>query len=712
MKLKSLAWICAALLSALACGQATSSTGSNSNWLAPCTSDAGCNSGLACLCGVCTERCSAANSCGNPDAVCAAVNGTQCGTAEPTADRLCLKGCTDNSECSSGRTCVDGACQRKAAIEPPPPSGPMQLAISASHICVARDGKVWCWGGNGSGESGQTPGNSAYDTPHEVAGVSGVVELAAGNGHTCARTEDGRVFCWGSNAAGQVGPLSAAPLTCYSVVLDRGTKVDEPCQPTPTEVPGLEGAVQLALAGNKSCARLNDGSVSCWGDTANEAEFLAALNDVRDLTVSGNGICAVHTNGAVSCSNAAREPSWKTEFDRGALSSWGNVLCTLKSGGRVDCWGDNDKGQLGIGFAFPSVTYPLFPAAVAKGATQLALGSNHACALLDDGTVQCWGDNDFGTVGINPEATALCPGGACQSPARLVDGLPKAIAIASGANTVCAVGEDASLWCWGATIGAMLNTGSPVRVAGPWQDDGAACVETYQQVTSAIVRARQGSDIGCRTDADCTEVPLEASCFHGCSSGPVSKVTALRIEAQLANVETGICAQPASAGCSAASPVCATPVGKLACFGGTCVRFDAEATGLNSVCEYAAVRQVNHADTVCVQPDLYVASTWPCTGCGSASLYVVLGNSGLTDFDGDALIESLPEANAGDTPVSVPPPLTQHFTIPAQGISAPIAFEYRDRRGLVRLKVTAPDTCNSAVDGTFAETPDAVGCSQ
>lgn len=83
------------------------------------------------------------------------------------------------------------------------------LALGDNHSCVCRtDGAVFCWGAGTSGQLGNGWfDNSAVPVLVDVTSIGSprFVAVTAGSAHTCGLTEDGRVFCWGSDSNGQLG---------------------------------------------------------------------------------------------------------------------------------------------------------------------------------------------------------------------------------------------------------------------------------------------------------------------------------------------------------------------------------------------------------------------------------------------------------------------------------------------------------------------------
>ena len=140
------------------------------------------------------------------------------------------------------------------------PNGVVAVQIVAGnfHSCALTNmGKVICWGSGGSGElgTGTTQGIGWDDTPTlaNAADVPDAVELVSGFGHNCIRTEAGELYCWGAAYVGQLG---------YASIEDVGD--DElPIEVGPVDVGGPIDRVWASQ--NETCARRTTGELYCWG---------------------------------------------------------------------------------------------------------------------------------------------------------------------------------------------------------------------------------------------------------------------------------------------------------------------------------------------------------------------------------------------------------------------------------------------------------------
>jgi hypothetical protein len=129
--------------------------------------------------------------------------------------------------------------------------------------------------------------------------------------------------------------------------------------------------------------------------------------------------------------------------------------CGRRADGSVTCWGINDFGELGFPSDGGSAVYAPTPIALPAGrsAVHLAVGSQHVCALLDDATVACWGANDANQCGSD------AIGGEQDTPV-VVTHVANVTYLAAGANHTCAVIGGTQVVCWGANDAGQLGNGS------------------------------------------------------------------------------------------------------------------------------------------------------------------------------------------------------------------------------------------------------------
>jgi len=148
-----------------------------------------------------------------------------------------------------------------------------------------------------------------------------------------------------------------------------------------------------------------------------------------------------------------------------AISAGGGHACALLSDATVKCWGSNGSGQLGDG----TRTRRLTAVAVRglAGATSVSAGEAVSCALLADRTARCWGDNRFGQLGDGTTTSRSAP--------VAVQGLSGAVAVSAGGSHACAVLVDHTVVCWGDNSRGALGNGtrvsSPTPVAVPGLND-------------------------------------------------------------------------------------------------------------------------------------------------------------------------------------------------------------------------------------------------
>jgi alpha-tubulin suppressor-like RCC1 family protein len=147
-----------------------------------------------------------------------------------------------------------------------------------------------------------------------------------------------------------------------------------------------------------------------------------------------------------------------------AVAAGGRHSLALLAGGTVDAWGDNEYDQLGGGSG--GVATSNVPVAVPGlvGVKAISAGANHSLALLANGTVAAWGDDESGQLGIGSSKESEVP--------TAVKGLTGVKAISAGANHSLALLANGTVMAWGENESGQLGTGNlrastvPVAVKG------------------------------------------------------------------------------------------------------------------------------------------------------------------------------------------------------------------------------------------------------
>jgi alpha-tubulin suppressor-like RCC1 family protein len=299
--------------------------------------------------------------------------------------------------------------------------------------------------------------------------------LAAGPGsHTCALLSDTTVKCWGYNIAGQLGD---------------GTTTDSA---TPVSVSNLTGATAVTTGNDHTCARLASGSAVCWGAQAaiGNGAALGGLDDCSGLP------CSMKPVPVMGLSDV-------TAIAAGALHT-----CAV-TGGAVQCWGDNASGELGDGTQVTPQLAPVSVKGLAGAVTAISVGDSHSCALMADGSVQCWGLDYSGQLGNGAAGPDNCGGYPCSVKPLTVVGLHNVSSIAAGGSRTCALLADATVRCWGFNdAGGELGNGTPTSSSSPVTVSNLSSVtalaagvyHTCALVAGGAVQCWGNNSIGAGTD--------------------------------------------------------------------------------------------------------------------------------------------------------------------------------------------------------------------
>jgi alpha-tubulin suppressor-like RCC1 family protein len=265
----------------------------------------------------------------------------------------------------------------------------------------------------------------------------------------------------------------------------------------------------LSAGGTHTCALFSDGTVRCWGN-----------NQYGQL---GDG----------TTNNSATPVTVANLHTAAGIAAGSDHTCAIVSGGKVVCWGSNRAGQLALSSGtIRSAGLVVVPGLV--GATAIAAGANHTCAIVVDGTLRCWGDYSYGALGQDTTtfgAEVTVPGlsgvvgvsgGTYQTCASLIDGTircwgllteplnsspPVAISNVSGATAVsaayffgCALLSDGGVTCWGDNFEGQLGNGTTT----PVPDAGNA-------LSPASLTGSSVANLGGRA------VGLSAADYHACA---------------------------------------------------------------------------------------------------------------------------------------------------------------------------------------------------
>jgi hypothetical protein len=327
------------------------------------------------------------------------------------------------------------------------------VSTGAVHSCVLTSGGgVKCWGYNGTGMLGNGTKHDSR-TPVSVTGLSsGVADVQAVWDHTCALTDAGGVKCWGHNGDGEIGD---------------GTKIQ---RLEPTDVDSLDsGVAAISLGFDSGCALTTGGGVKCWGYNGN-----GQLGDgTRTLRKTPADVFGLSSGVA-------------------AISAGWDHTCALLNTGGVVCWGNNSHGEIGNG-SHTDALKPVAVSGLSGGVAAVSAGYDHTCALLNTGSVKCWGNNATGELGDGTTRSRKQPVN--------VSGLSSVGSISAGFNHTCAVTTAGGAKCWGSNASGELGNGNtsnrktPTNVyrstsgvemisAGGWGRAGLTCLLT----TSGAVR--------------------------------------------------------------------------------------------------------------------------------------------------------------------------------------------------------------------------------
>jgi hypothetical protein len=310
----------------------------------------------------------------------------------------------------------------------PPPEDQrkaIDVAVGGATSCaVLESGSVWCWGSDASGELGWdmplTFNEPSRVVPTRVEGISGATRVAVDRGQACAIVADGAVRCWGARPARH-------QLMLGERVLAR-------------DVEGLRGVVQIALGDGLGCALAADGVVHCWEGVAGDVTGPTRVRDVNAVELA-------------------------------ALPPYRKVVCLRRREGGAVC-GALDRAGIAAGAPFRD----LAPMRGGERAIDLDMHWPELCAVRDEGEVACWtlaaetrpaeiepvvrsGPSD--AVEVSGRCTRTAAGSVRCKAVRTEDAdiTLQGITRLAASSHACAVDGSGAVRCWGSNGSGQLANG-------------------------------------------------------------------------------------------------------------------------------------------------------------------------------------------------------------------------------------------------------------
>lgn len=333
-----------------------------------------------------------------------------------------------------------------------------KLAAGGSYsLAIKEDGTLWVWGDNWAGQLGDGTKTGRL-TPVQV--MSGVKSIVAGGSHTLAIKEDGTLWVWGFNADGQLGD---------------GTSTD---RLIPVQL--MSGVMTVAAGDYHTLAIKEDGTLWAWGynpdgqlgdgtttitgrttpvqvmsgikSIAAGVDHSLAIKEDGTLWAWGNNVYGQLGDGTTASKKTPVQvmSDVKSVAAAGETAMGGDYSLAIKEDGTLWAWGNNEYGQLGDGSAIGYGVYKATPVQIMNGVKSVVAGGLYTLAIKEDGTLWAWGINNYGQLG---DGTSTVKG----TPVQVMSSVKSVVA---GFSHTLAIKEDGMLWAWGENWAGQLGDGS------------------------------------------------------------------------------------------------------------------------------------------------------------------------------------------------------------------------------------------------------------
>jgi alpha-tubulin suppressor-like RCC1 family protein len=322
---------------------------------------------------------------------------------------------------------------RQTVAQPAEPTRFVMVTAGADHTCALTDqGDAYCWGSNQFGQLGNGSADAlSHKEPVRVAGDLKFTKVVAGFTHTCGIVRGDAAYCWGANDTAQLGDGTLKP------------------SPTPVRVAGDVRFQMIGPGGGHTCAVSIEGRGYCWGG-----------NWHGQLGVGNR-------DGEPAAPCCFRVPTpLRTELRFRTAIAGGISSCGVAVDGKAYCWGSPQEGRLGTGAADAAnkSADKTVPTAVAGDVVFETVTPRtwHTCGLSSSHAAFCWGGaGEHGVLGSGNMIQTDSP-----VPNR-VAAHPDFSTVVTGHFHNCALTRSGAAYCWGANTDGELGDGTKRDAATP-----------------------------------------------------------------------------------------------------------------------------------------------------------------------------------------------------------------------------------------------------
>lgn len=331
--------------------------------------------------------------------------------------------------------------------------------------------------------------NVGAETSGALPGTQRGAAISAGGAHSCAIVGSGDVVCWGAGGAGRLGQDDNE---------DYGSGGAGEMMADLDPI-GLDGpAISVAAGGQHTCALLDGGDVVCWGqNTSGKLGQDSGASAIGDSAGDMASLDPIELDGPAT-----------------AVAVGGDHSCALLDGGDVTCWGANDDGQLGLGDdenrgddGISMSTLSPIDLGAGRTATAIAAGDAHTCALLEEGSVKCWGSGGAGRLGQDSSSNVGDAAGQMGDALPPIDlGAGRTLtAVATGGAHTCALLAGGDAACWGNNGAGRLGIGTTDQVgsSSDHMGENLATVPVDGDVRAISAGAQHTCVVSTADDARC-----------------------------------------------------------------------------------------------------------------------------------------------------------------------------------------------------------------